>query len=86
MASTITEEPKPVPEPPVPVPLPGPCPPGVENCIFDEIPEIVRPQPVRMLADWELALNEWDAQPNGIVAAARQPPPPKKDEEPGEKE
>jgi hypothetical protein len=40
--------------------MPEPCPRGVENCIFfDE--EVPRPEPVRMLAEWELALEEWDA-------------------------
>jgi len=59
LGSSIVEEPKPRPPvDPVPVPLPGPCPRGVENCIFDEVP---RPEPVRMLAEWELALEEWDA-------------------------
>jgi len=67
-------EPRPRPRPPViepiieprpidiiePVPIAPPCPPG-ENCIFKERFEIVEPKPVRMLADWELALNEWDA-------------------------
>lgn len=58
--------------------MPEPCPRGVENCIFfDE--EVPRPEPVRMLAEWELALEEWDAQPNGVVGAARPPPVPKND-------
>lgn len=31
----------------------------------------------RELADWEVMLMEWDAQPNGVVAAARPERPPR---------
>ena len=29
------------------------------------------------MADWEVVLMEWDAQPNGVVAAARPERPPR---------
>merc|ERR1712110_1391730 len=45
-----------------------------ENRIFvDKVEEPVK----RELADWEVALMEWDAQPDGVVAAARPERPPR---------
>lgn len=84
--STIKPEPPtpPRPRPPIivdpppidiiEVPLPEPCPPGVEVCIFDKPAAEIEPRPIpqpRILADWELQLKAWDAEPNGVVAAAK---------------
>lgn len=44
-------------------------------------PEIVEPKPVRKLEAWELALNQWDAQPNGLVGAAKAVKDPKMDDQ-----
>lgn len=78
--STIEPEPLPPrpPRPPIIDPIPIEIEPPVfrddENRIFvDKVEEPVK----RELADWEVALMEWDAQPDGVVAAARPERPPR---------